>query len=157
MKKNAEFATQYTIYETLTDLSLTDQELLQTATDFLAKAYAPYSGYPVAAAARLADQQIQAGANQENAAYPMCLCAERVVLGKVLSQVPIVPVDTLAIKVRKSGLLAAPCGACRQVLTETEGRFNRPIRLLLQAGQDAVYEFPTAAALLPFGFGPANL
>ncbi|RMF28180.1 MAG: cytidine deaminase, partial [Bacteroidetes bacterium] len=120
------------------------------------QAYAPYSHFQVGAALRLADGRILSGGNLENAAYPLCLCAERVVLAAAHALHPGVPPHALAITVHNSRKTidrpAAPCGACRQVLAEAEARFSQPIRLLLQGDVGPILVFESVQQLLPFGF-----
>ncbi len=148
---------EYEWFESEGELSARDRELLCAARDALAKAYAPYSHFQVGAAARLEDGRIISGANQENAAYPMCLCAERVVLAAVESEAPGAVISALAIcvynpnqRIRKP---AAPCGACRQVIHEKEQRQRAPMRILLQGEEGPVIALKGGRDLLPFAFG----
>ena len=138
-----------------------DRRLLQAAKDTLDQAYAPYSGFQVAAAVRLENDVIVTGANQENAAYPMCLCAERVALSAAQASYPEVPVHSLAVTVRYATkpvtAPATPCGACRQVIAETEGRFNRKMSVLLQGESGAILKFNAGRDLLPLGFSRNTL
>jgi cytidine deaminase len=117
--------------------------------------YAPYSKFHVGAAALLKSGIIVTGSNQENAAYPSGLCAERTTLFYANSQYPDQPVLTLAIAARnEKGFMKEPippCGACRQVILETENRFNHPVRILLY-GEDGIYEAHSIEDLLPLTF-----
>ncbi len=137
-------------------LSCADQALLAAAREALALAYAPYSHFRVGAAAQLSNGAVVGGANFENAAYPMCLCAERSTLAAAISQHPDMPIVALAITASVEGhpLLAppTPCGACRQVLLEAEQKFGQPIRLILQGDSGPVLVFERAGDLLPFAF-----
>ncbi len=148
---------EYEWFESTAGLSRDDKDLLEAARIALAKAYAPYSHFRVAAAARLEDGRIISGANQENAAYPMCLCAERVVLAAVESLAPGATVTALAICIHNQQQVvrepAAPCGACRQVIHEKEQRQQRPMRILLQGQEGPVIALKTGKDLLPFAFG----
>ncbi|HHJ49534.1 MAG TPA: cytidine deaminase [Phaeodactylibacter sp.] len=148
---------EYEWFESADDLSPQDRELLQAARDALSKAYAPYSHFQVGAAARLEDGRIISGANQENAAYPMCLCAERVVLAAVESEAPGAVISALAIRVHSAkhpvSEPAAPCGACRQVIHEKEQRQRAPMRILLQGEKGPVIALQGGKDLLPFAFG----
>lgn len=96
------------------------------------------------------------GSNQENAAYPSGTCAERTTLFYANSQYPDQAVDTLAIAARsETGYLDSPippCGACRQVLLETEQRFHQPMRILLYSKND-IYVLEGTKDLLPLSFG----
>lgn len=138
------------------EMSLNDQQLLQAAIDATNRSYAPYSHFSVGAAAQLKNGTIVTGSNQENAAYPSGICAERTTLFYANSQYPNEPIHTLAIAARneRGELLnepIPPCGACRQVMLETQTRFNSPIRILLY-GNKGVYEIQNVGDLLPLSF-----
>lgn len=137
------------------ELSESDQELLTNAMDATRRSYAPYSRFSVGAAARLANGIVVTGTNQENAAYPSGLCAERTTLFFANSQYPDQPVDTLAIaaKTEKDFIDTPipPCGACRQVMLETEKRYGKPLRVLLY-GKKGIYEIRSVGDLLPLSF-----
>lgn len=138
------------------ELSLNDQELLQAAIDATNRSYAPYSHFSVGAAARLGNGTIVTGSNQENAAYPSGICAERTTLFYANSQYPDQPIQTLAIAARneRGELLnepIPPCGACRQVMLETQTRFKSPMRILLY-GNNGIYELQNVGDLLPLSF-----
>ncbi len=151
----------YHRYADPAELAPPDQDLLQQAVAALPNSYAPYSRFRVAAAARLANGEIIVACNTENAAYPMCLCAERAVLAAAAAHHPQIPVETLAITVKNERQVihapASPCGSCRQILTEHEQRYNTKIRLLLRGETGDVLEFESVASILPFGFGPDML
>jgi cytidine deaminase len=122
-------------------------------------AYAPYSEFNVGAVVVLANGQIVTGNNQENAAYPSGLCAERVALFYAGSRYPDIPVKAIVVVATKNDVIQpriAPCGACRQVLLESEKRFKRPIRILL-CGENEVYSIESAELLLPLSFSADNL
>lgn len=138
------------------ELDAADRELLDTACEATRRSYSPYSHFSVGAAARLANGIVVAGSNQENAAYPSGLCAERTTLFYANSRYPDQPVETLAIAARneRNEFLDAPippCGACRQVMLETESRFRRPMRVLLY-GKQGIYEVKSVGDLLPLSF-----
>lgn len=144
------------IYDTTEELAAADATLLQHAKAALVKSYSPYSKFQVGAAVRLANGAILSGANQENASYPMCLCAEQVTLATAASQYPGVAIEAIAITVH-SGLKditqpASPCGACRQVLCETELRHHQPIRMILQGASGPVFILKKASDLMPLSF-----
>lgn len=134
--------------------------LYQMALNETEMAYAPYSHFRVGAAALLENGEIITGSNQENAAYPSGLCAERVALFYAGAKYPDVPVKMLAIAARDSRgeevERITPCGACRQVLLETEQRYGRPMSVLL-GGSSEVWLFEGAASLLPVCFGANDL
>ena len=118
------------------------------------KAYAPYSRFQVGAAVVLADGQIVTGSNQENAAYPSGLCAERVALFYAGARYPDIPVKAIVIVACRDGIIqkpTAPCGACRQVMLETERRYRHQIQIILY-GSHTVYEIASVESLLPLAF-----
>ena len=137
------------------ELSAEEQHLIELAIEATGRSYAPYSHFCVGAAALLADGTVIGGCNQENAAYPSGLCAERTVLFAAGAQYPEQPVMALAIAAFTDGHFTedpvSPCGACRQVMLETEHRYKQPMRVLL-FGANHVYEFSSAESLLPFSF-----
>ena len=145
---------------TLEEMGPSMRELVEKAKAMTQNAYCPYSHFHVGAAARLADGQIVAGSNQENAAYPSGLCAERTTLFAANANNPNTPVEALAIACYTQGHFtkdaASPCGACRQVMLETEHRFGKPMQVILY-GEDMCYVFDSAADLLPMNFVAENL
>lgn len=140
---------------TFDELNKTDQDLMTSAMEATTRSYAPYSKFSVGAAALLANGIVVTGTNQENAAYPSGLCAERTTLFYANSQYPGQPVLTLAIAARTEkdfiDLPIPPCGACRQVILETEKRYKQPIRILLY-GKKEIYEVKSICDLLPLSF-----
>lgn len=144
----------------LEELNESDRALILEAKEMTKKSYSPYSHFQVGAAALLADGTIVKGSNQENAAYPSGLCAERTTLFAANANYPDQPVKALAIACFTGGHFTeepgAPCGSCRQVMLETEHRFGQPMRVLLY-GENAIYVFDKAADLLPYGFFAEDL
>ena len=140
---------------TFDELNKTEQDLMTSAMEATTRSYAPYSKFSVGAAALLANGIVVTGTNQENAAYPSGLCAERTTLFYANSQYPDQPVLTLAIAARTEkdfiDLPIPPCGACRQVILETEKRYKQPIRILLY-GKKGIYEVKSICDLLPLSF-----
>lgn len=140
---------------TFDELNKTDQDLMTSAMEATTRSYAPYSKFSVGAAALLANGIVVTGTNQENVAYPSGLCAERTTLFYANSQYPDQPVLTLAIAARTEkdfiDLPIPPCGACRQVILETEKRYKQPIRILLY-GKKEIYEVKSICDLLPLSF-----
>ena len=135
---------------------MTERELVERALEMRRFSYAPYSHFSVGAAARLADNTVVCGSNQENAAYPSGLCAERTTLFYANSRYPDQAVTTLAIAARnEQGEFLddpiPPCGACRQVMLETEVRYRQPMRILLY-GRKGIYEVKKVGDLLPLSF-----
>lgn len=137
------------------ELTITEQALMDKAMEATQRSYAPYSRFSVGAAALLSNGVTVCGSNQENAAYPSGLCAERTTLFYANSQYPDEPVMTLAIAARtKNNFLdspISPCGACCQVILETEKRYNQPIRILLY-GEKEIYMIEGVKSLLPLSF-----
>jgi cytidine deaminase len=145
---------------TLDEMDAPMRMLVEKAKEMTQNAYCPYSNYHVGAAVLLADGQVFAGANQENAAYPSGLCAERTTLFAANANHPNTPVKALAIACYTNGHFsnepASPCGACRQVMLETEHRFKTPMQVILY-GEDKCYVFNRASDLLPMNFVAENL
>jgi cytidine deaminase len=137
------------------ELPEAEKMLVDLAKETALKAYAPYSLFRVGVALLLDNGQVVTGNNQENAAYPSGMCAERVALFYANANWPELPVTCMAIAATSvEGFTArpiAPCGSCRQVLLETETRFETPIRLLLY-GEDTICRVDSAADLLPLSF-----
>lgn len=137
------------------ELTPEDRQLINMACEATQRSYAPYSHFSVGAAALLANGTVVTGTNQENAAYPSGLCAERTTLFYANSQYPEQPVKTLAIAARTEedflDTPIPPCGACRQVLLETEKRYGKPVRILLYSKSD-IYILNGASSLLPLSF-----
>lgn len=140
----------YKVYA-INELDAQDNNLVKAAIEATQRSYAPYSNFHVGAAALLENGVIVTGTNQENVAYPSGLCAERTTLFYANSQYPDAAVKTLAIATCDSENILSPCGACRQVMAETEKRYGKPMRILL-CGKTEVYVVESAADLLPFTF-----
>lgn len=138
------------------ELTAADRQLIDSAKAACTSAYAPYSQFQVGAAVLLENGEIICGSNQENAAYPSGICAERCAVFYANSRYPESAVLALAIAAsNKPGEFLSspitPCGACRQVLLETQRRFNTPMRILLY-GTSRVLTFDALDPLLPFQF-----
>lgn len=132
-----------------------EKATIEAAKGATSNSYAPYSRFHVGAAALLCNGKTVCGSNQENAAYPSGLCAERTTIFYANSQYPDQPVRMLAIAARDThGFLPhpiTPCGACRQVLLETEQRFKQDIEVLLY-GTECIYRVRSIKDLLPLHF-----
>lgn len=152
-----ELALKSTIYEVeFSELTDQERELIETAKASTYHSYAPYSHFHVGAAVLLKNGTIIPGCNQENAAFPSGICAERSALFAAGAQYPDQPVMMLAIAARDThGEFQAdpvsPCGPCRQVLIETETRFKQPIRILLY-GSRCTYVMDGIKELMPLSF-----
>ncbi len=146
--------TQVKVYQEQ-ELSDEDRALLEAARKATESSYAPYSKFYVGAAVRLANKQIVCGSNQENAAYPSGTCAERTAIFYANAQYPDQAVETLAIAAQTQGSFLtkpiSPCGACRQVILETEHRYGKPVRILLY-GTEGVYVLEGIRSILPLQF-----
>ena len=149
------------VYETDSELEAGDAALLAAARQITAGAYAPYSNFLVGAAALLANGKTVTGTNQENAAYPVGICAERVLLSCIASLHPGVAIDTIAISYNnvngQSGHPISPCGICRQSLAEYEERVKQPIRIIMSGMTGEVYILEKASHLLPLSFSQTDL
>ena len=159
--KEKKFEFGYEVYGDISELKKEDAELLIKAREVTKHAYAPYSNFFVGAVAKLSNGETVAGTNQENASYPVGICAERVLLGNAATLFPGVSIDTMAIsydsKDVKSDHPISPCGMCRQALLEYETRTNQPIRLLLAGQEGSIYLVKTVSFLLPFAFTRGEL
>jgi cytidine deaminase len=155
------YSFDFEVYNSLDELSQADAQLLREAQDITRIAYAPYSHFQVGAMAMLANGKTVAGSNQENASYPVGLCAERVLLSAASSLYPGIPVETIAIsydgKNVNSDRPISPCGICRQTMVEYETRFQHPIRLVLGGKEGKIFIIPKASMLLPFGFSGEDM
>lgn len=156
-----QFKFEYRIYHSVNDLNEADAQLLKEARKATDLAYAPYSNFQVGAAAILKNGEIVRGSNQENASFPVGLCAERVLLSAIASLFSVVPIETLAIsyynKNGESNRPISPCGICRQSLLEYEERVQHPIRLILAGLEGEVYVLPSISVLLPLSFTSSDL
>ncbi|MCR5181288.1 MAG: cytidine deaminase [Bacteroidaceae bacterium] len=144
----------------LEELSDSDRSLVETACTMTTTSYAPYSHFQVGAAIRLKDGQVFRGSNQENAVFPVGLCAERTAFFAASASAPQTPPVCIAIAAQSKGVFTAhpvtPCGACRQALLEAETRFHQPIRVLLY-GTEGIYIVPSIKSLLPLTFDGSEL
>jgi len=142
-------------YESEYELEPVDQKLVHQAKLSTDNAYAPYSNFKVGAAVLLENGKMIHGNNQENAAYPSGLCAERVALFFANSNFPEIKVRRIAIAAKNgedfTKLPITPCGSCRQVILETQNRFELPIKIILY-GTDKVQIIEDASTLLPISF-----
>lgn len=154
--KKQQFISDYIVFDDEKELDPKDAELLRQAHEATNNSYAPYSKFHVGAAVRLANGVIIKGNNIENAAYPSGLCAERVALFSAQAQYPDVAVEALAITACSENAEVtepvAPCGACRQVMVETEQRSKQPMRIICQGETGPVMVFDGIETLMPFIF-----
>lgn len=154
--KEITISTKIKAYESGEELPDAYRKLLLAARAAMELAYAPYSNFQVGAAALLENGEVVRGANLENAAYPMCICAERTALGNAAMQYPGVAVLAMAITVQNTKKIiarpAGPCGACRQVISETVDRQQRDMAIILQGPEGEVFVLDSGKSLLPISF-----
>ena len=152
---NKEIKIAYQEFEALEQMEAHDRKLVESAIEAMSGSYAPYSNFNVGAAVLLEDGEIIKGANQENAAYPSGLCAERTALFYAGSSRPDTAVTSIAIAGGQEGKLCkdpvTPCGACRQVMAEYQKKGGRPITIIL-VGANRTLRFSSVDALLPLIF-----
>ncbi len=160
MQEN-KFEFSYEVYKDISELIEQDAWLLTEARSVTEQAYAPYSNFHVGAVAMLANGEVVAGTNQENASYPVGICAERVLLGNAATLYPGVNIVSMAISYNsedvKSDHPISPCGMCRQALLEYETRLKNPIRLILAGMEGEIQIIKTSSLLLPFAFSSSEL
>ncbi len=151
----------FIIADHIEDLDTESKYLVHKAKDAANHAYAPYSKFLVGAAVLLKDGSVITGSNQENAAYPSGMCAERVALYAAAARHPEQQVIKLAVvakrKAAKEMLPATSCGPCRQVMLEFEQRQSSPIEVIMQNMDRQWVKAPSAESLLPFCFNKASL
>jgi len=159
--KKVEIKTQITIFDSIEDLPNSIKELMGEAIEVKQKAYAPYSKFKVGAAFLLENGVVITGSNQENAAYPSGMCAERVAIWRASSEYPKQKIVSLAITASSSAQLTkdpvAPCGACRQTLSEYELKQKDRIAVYFMGEVGKVIKTDSLKDLLPFAFDKSFL
>jgi len=159
--KRLQLVTDYTVFDTISELDTKSQELMNIAIKARKQAYAPYSKFNVGAAILLDNGEIIIGNNQENAAYPSGMCAERVAIYSAGSRYPKIPMLKLAISASSSlkevMQPVAPCGACRQAISEYEVTQNRPIEIYFMGASGKIIKVDSLKDLLPLGFDKSFL
>ena len=152
-------STKIAVYP-LEECSDIEKKLIAAAKHATEKSYAPYSNFKVGAALLLENGEIVTGNNQENAAYPSGLCAERVAIFYANSVYPDQKIEAIAIAAWTNNTFTkdaiTPCGGCRQVLLEAENRFSAPMRILMYS-EEGNYVVNTIKHLLPLSFGDEQL
>ena len=153
--KEIELKFKASVYSSTEELPEKAQKLILLAREAANRAYAPYSGYRVGASVLLENGELITGNNQENAAYPSGLCAERTALFYASSRYPGIPVLSIAISTLLNeppdGDFARPCGGCRQVMSEYEDLSGKPIEIIMD-GKSAITVVNGIDTLLPFRF-----
>ena len=159
--KHANYSFDFDVFDSIDDLRKDEADLLQQARALTANAYAPYSNFCVAAVALLNNGEIVKGTNQENASFPVGVCAERALLGSTAALFPDAFIEVMAISYHNhngtSNLPISPCGMCRQALLEHENRYHHPVRLILSGMDGEVYVIASAGLLLPLSFTGEDL
>lgn len=159
--KKITVSTSATIFDDISQLPPDDFKLMQKAIEAREKAYAPYSKFNVGCAILLKNGEIVLGNNQESAAYPSGMCAERVAIWKAASEYPKITVEKLAItaasKLSKVNKPVGPCGACRQTLSEYEINQKHPIEILFMGEVGQIIKTESLLSLLPFSFDSSYL
>jgi cytidine deaminase len=158
---NEEIKFNIKVYDSIDELNNEDAYLLREARSVTQFAYAPYSHFLVGAFAKLANGETVKGTNQENAAYPAGICAERTLMSTASSLFPGVGIETIAISYRNlngnSNHPVSPCGICRQSFVEFQVRTNQPIRIILSGMEGKVQIIENALDLLPLVFDADDL
>jgi cytidine deaminase len=153
--------TRFTIYNSVSELESDNSLLMSKARSAIDNAYAPYSHFHVGAAILLENGKVVTGNNQENAAYPSGMCAERVAIWNAASQYPNVIIKKIALTVKsdnqKVNTPVAPCGACRQTLLEYEIKQKQPIEVFFMGEVGIVVKSHSLQDLLPFSFDQSFL
>lgn len=159
--KNEKFGFNYKVFDSIDQLNNEDADLLKEARKVTQFAYAPYSNFRVGAFATLMNGKSVSGSNQENAAYPAGICAERTLMSTASSLFPGVGIKTIAISYHnvngKSDHPISPCGICRQSFFEFQERTKNPIRIILSGIEGKVLIIENAADLLPLVFGAEDM
>jgi len=154
--KEININTQLTVFESLNELSSNEQSLMQRAIEIRKNAYAPYSKFKVGAAILLDNGQVVVGSNQENAAYPSGLCAERVAIFQSGAVYPEAKIVKMAITAGSTENTTSkpipPCGACRQSIFEYEFKQDANIEIFFMGETGEIYKSNSIANLLPLTF-----
>ncbi len=154
--KEISINTSFTVYQSVAELPQDVQSLMEQAVEIRKKAYAPYSKFRVGAALLLDNGKVVLGSNQENAAYPSGLCAERVAIfqsGAIYPEAKIVKMAVSAASdTNKTTTPIPPCGACRQSISEYEFKQEYPIEIYFMGESGEVYLSKSISNLLPLTF-----
>ena len=154
--KKIDIAVSYYEFDGPDELTNEDRNLLEEARGAINAAYVPYSAYHVGAAVLLENGKVFTGNNQENVAYPSGICAERVALFYASSQYPDVPVKAIAVSAKAKGFTVhspvTPCGSCRQVMAESENRFDNELKLIMRGENGKINVVRGVKKLLPLMF-----
>ena len=150
-----EIKIKYLEYGSIEEMNPEDRELAAEALKAMSGAYAPYSHFHVGAAVRMSNGQIVRGANQENAAFPSGLCAERTAMFSASARYPDKDMQSIAIAGGVMGRLArdpvTPCGACRQVMAQYQAKSGKPMSVIMMSA-DKIWKFDKVDDILPLIF-----
>ena len=159
--KKINIATSGYVYDSIEELSSEDKKLMEEAIKATQNSYSPYSKFRVGAALLMEDDSIIIGSNQENAAYPSGMCAERVAIWQAGATLPGKKVKKIAIAANSPNILVdkpvGPCGACRQSLLEYEVKQEEPMEVLFMGEVGQVVKVESITGLLPFSFDGSYL
>jgi len=159
--KKINLTTSFTVFDNLNELSEELKNLFNEAIKVRNTAYAPYSKFQVGCAILLDNNKIVTGSNQENAAYPSGLCAERVAIYSAASQYPKSKIVTIVISARSENKIVdkavAPCGACRQSIAEYETKQDKAIQIYFSGETGDIIKADSLKDLLPLGFDKTYL
>ncbi len=156
-----EFKIQFEVIASKNDLNETERKLYDAAFEVRKNAYANYSNFYVGCALLLENGEIVKGSNQENAAYPSGLCAERTTIFWTSANYPDVKIKKLfVIGAPKDALTSTPippCGACRQSILEYEAKQDSPIEIYFASMEGEIFKTTSIRDLLPFSFDASFL
>ncbi len=154
--KEINITATFTIFDHIDELPSEVRELMQVAVDARKNAYAPYSKFRVGAALKLANNEVVIGSNQENAAYPSGLCAERVAIFQAGAAYPNETIKMIAISAASdtsdTNSPIPPCGGCRQAIAEYEFRQNEAIEIYFMGASGSIFKSNSLRDLLPVSF-----
>ncbi|MGQ7945411.1 cytidine deaminase [Flavobacterium sp. WC2509] len=154
--KEITITSKINVFESIQELPQIEQSLMRKAIEVRKNAYAPYSKFRVGVAILLDNGEIVVGSNQENAAYPSGLCAERVAIfyaGAVYPDAVVLKIAiTAASDDNATTIPVPPCGACRQSIAEYEIRQNTPIKIYYMGETGEIHQSESLRNLLPFMF-----
>ena len=152
---NREIRISYQEYKSIDEMNPEDRELAAEAIKAMQGAYAPYSHFHVGAAVRMSNGQIVRGANQENAAFPSGLCAERTAMFAAGARYPDKDMQSIALAGGVMGRLgsqpATPCGACRQVMAQYQAKSGKPMSVIM-ISTERIWKFEKVDDILPLIF-----
>lgn len=149
------------VIEHYSELPILDAQMCEAAIEAMKGSYSIYSKFRVGSAVLMENETIVSGSNQENAVYPLTLCAERVAIFAASHQFPNVKFTKIAVATHfeeaPNQLPIFPCGSCRQVIREQEVRYESPIEILILNSKGKVYRVPSVTEILPFSFDKSAL